>query len=106
MDKEFWTVREVLELFEVEERFLEDLEEEEVLCPVCRDRPPSKLFTASELEKLRVAKILVEEMGVNLEGVEIILRMRRMMFDMRKQFDDILEDLALQLRERLKEKRV
>jgi MerR family transcriptional regulator/heat shock protein HspR len=102
MDKEFWTVAEVVDLFEVEEHFLEDLEEEEVLFPICRDEPSSKVFTASELEKLRLAKILVEEMGVNLPGVEIILRMRQTMFDMRKQFDDILEDLALQLRERVK----
>ena len=42
-------------------------------------------------------------MDVNLAGVEVILRMRQMMFDMRKQFDVILEDLAQQLREKLKE---
>jgi MerR family transcriptional regulator/heat shock protein HspR len=103
MDKEFWTVAEVVEIFDVDERFLSDLEEEEVLCPICRDSSPSKLFGASELEKLRLAKILVEEMGVNLAGVEIILRMRQRMFDMRKQFDVILEDLARQLHERLNE---
>jgi MerR family transcriptional regulator/heat shock protein HspR len=103
MDKEFWTVAEVVEIFDVDERFLADLEEEEVLCPICQDSPPSKLFGASEMEKLRLAKILVEDMGVNLAGVEIILRMRQRMFEMRKQFDVILEDLAQQLRERLNE---
>ena len=45
----------------------------------------------------------LEEMGVKVAGVEIILRMRRMMFEMRKQFDDILEDLARQVRERMNE---
>jgi len=103
MDKEFWTVSEVVEIFEVDEDFIADLEEEEVLCPVCQDSPPSKLFGALELEKLRLAKILVEDMGVNLAGVEVILRMRQMMFDMRKQFDVILEDLAQALREQMKE---
>jgi MerR family transcriptional regulator/heat shock protein HspR len=103
MDKEFWTVGEVVEIFDVDERFLADLEEEEVLCPICQDSSPSKLFGAPELEKLRLAKILVEEMGVNMAGVEIILRMRQTVFDMRKQFDVILEDLAHQLHEMLKE---
>ena len=103
MDKEFWTVTEVMEIFEVDERFLRELVEEDVLCPVCRDEPSSKVFGSSELEKIRLAKILVEEMGVNVAGVEIILRMRRMMFEMRKQFDDILEDLARQVRERMNE---
>ncbi len=103
MDKEFWTLTEVEEIFEVDERFLQELEQEDVLGPVCRDEPSDKVFGASELEKIRLAKILVKEMGVNLAGVEIILRMRQMMFEMREQFDDILEDFARQIRERLNE---
>ncbi|MBU2497789.1 MAG: MerR family transcriptional regulator [Proteobacteria bacterium] len=102
MTKEFWTVTEVVEIFEVDERFLLELEEEEVLCPICRDDPPSKLFSSAELEKLRLAKILIDDMGVNLPGVEIILHMRQSIYKMRTQFDDILEDLAAHLRETLK----
>ena len=101
MDKEFWTVEEVVQIFEVDERFLHELEEEDILCPVCRDEPSSKVFSTSELEKIRLAKLLVEEMDVNVAGVEIILRMRQMMFEMRKQFDDILEDLARQVHEKM-----
>jgi MerR family transcriptional regulator/heat shock protein HspR len=104
MAREFWTVNEVIEFFEVDERFLADLEEEELICPLCRDETPDKIFPAEELEKLRLAKILVDDMGVNLPGVDIILRMRQMMFDMRKQFDDILEDLAGNIQKRLSEK--
>ena len=100
--KDFWTITEVMEIFEVDETFLADLEEEELLCPVCREKPPTKIFSSEELEKLRLAKILVEDMGVNLAGVDIILRMRETMFHMRRQFDDILEDLAGQLKATLK----
>jgi MerR family transcriptional regulator, heat shock protein HspR len=100
--KEFWTVTEVVELFEVETRFLEVLEEEEVIHPVHRDDPPAKLFSTRDLDDLRLAKILVEDMGVNLPGVEVILRMRQNMIDMRNQFDDILEDLARHVRETIK----
>lgn len=105
MTKEFWTVTEVVEIFEVDEGFLAELEEEEVLCPLCRDDPPAKLFSSTELEKLRLAKLLIDDMGVNLPGVEIILRMRQSIYAMRRQFDDILEDLAGRLRETLEEKR-
>jgi len=94
MKKEFWTHTEVVEFFQVDEGFLASLEEEELLCPICRDEASPRVFPVQELEKLRLAKVLVEEMGVNLAGVEIILRMREMMFSMRKQFDEILEDLA------------
>jgi MerR family transcriptional regulator/heat shock protein HspR len=102
MSKEFWTVTEVLELFEVEESFVVDLEQEEIISPTRRDDSAAKLFSASELEKLRIAKILSEDMGVNVPGIEVILRMRQIMFDMRNQFDAILEDLADDLRESLR----
>jgi MerR family transcriptional regulator, heat shock protein HspR len=101
MTKELWTVKEVLEVFEVDERFLSELEQEELVCPLCREESPVKVFSREELEKLRLAKVLVEDMGVNLPGVEVILRMRQMMFEMRKQFDEILEDLAVQLHGRI-----
>ena len=97
MTREFWTVSEVMELFQIDESFLAELEEEEIVCPTCHEDSPTRLLSSSELEKLRLAKILVEDMGVNLPGVEIILRMRQSMIDMRKQFDDILEDLAQHL---------
>ena len=101
MSKDFWTITEVVEIFEIGEDVLQELEEEEVLCPVCREDSPAKLFSAAELEKLRIAKILIEDMGVNLPGVEIILRMRQTLFDMRRQFDEILEDLSARLQQDL-----
>ena len=99
MGKEFWTVREVMDIFQVEEGFLIDLEAEEIVCPTCEGGPDTRHFSATEMEKLRLAKILVEEMEVNLSGVDVILRMRQHMIQMRRQFDAILEDLAAQLRE-------
>lgn len=104
MTKELWTVTDVLEFFQVEERLLKDLEEEEIICPTCNEGLPTRLFHIHELEKLRIAKILMEEMDVNLSGVEVILRMRQNMIDMRSQFDAILEDLAGQLRRDLEER--
>jgi len=98
MVKEYWTTAEVLESFEVEIHFLAELEEEEILCPVCREGDPSKLFSEMDLENLRLAKLLVDEMGVNLAGVEIILRMRQTLFDMRAQFDAVLENVAEEVR--------
>ncbi len=101
MNKEYWTATEVVEIFEIEGRFLDELEDEEIIRPVSERRTQGRLFPSSELEKLRLAKLLVEDMGVNLAGVEIILRMRQTMFDMRHQFDAILEDLSGQVRRML-----
>jgi MerR family transcriptional regulator, heat shock protein HspR len=97
MAKELWTVDEVLEFFQVEEDLLCDLEAEEIICPACDQGLPTRRFDMHELEKLRIAKALIEEMDVNLSGVEVILQMRQNMIDMRRQFDAILEDLATQM---------
>jgi MerR family transcriptional regulator, heat shock protein HspR len=102
-EKDFWTVGEVIEIYELEEEFLLDLEEEEILCPVCLKDSPAKLFSRKDMENLRVAKILFEEMGVNLPGIEVILHMRDSMYRMRRQFDDILEDLARRVMDRMRD---
>lgn len=104
MSERFWAINEVIEIFQVDETFLAELEEEEIICPSCRGKSKTKMFSSSDIEKLRLAKTLVEDMGVNLPGVEVFLRMRQNMFDMRNQFDAILEDLLHHLRETLKNK--
>ena len=102
MSKQFWSFSEIIESFEIDEVFLVNLEKEEIVCPTCTEEAQPKQFTAGDMEKIRLAKILVEDMGVNLAGVEVILRMRQNMFEMRKQFDTILEDLAKKLNDTLK----
>jgi MerR family transcriptional regulator/heat shock protein HspR len=103
MGKEYWTITEVVDIFEVEERFLRDLEEEEILCPQCFESR-DKQFSRGDLEKLRLIKTLVEDMGVNLPGVEVILHMRQNMLDMRAQFDAILEELSRDLQETIRDR--
>ena len=101
MAKEFFTLSEVKELFEVENGFLDLLEDEQIICPLCEGEPRQKLFPPSEVEKLRLAKLLMEDMGVNLPGVEVVLRLRQNMIEMRRQFDAILEDIARLFRQTL-----
>lgn len=102
MAKEYWTVSEVIEIFHMDENIISYLEEEEIVCPECFDDQPTKRFSVFDLDKLRLVKILMEDMDVNLPGVEVILRMRQNMIQMRQQFDEILEDLVIQLKDNLK----
>ncbi|MCK9274413.1 MAG: hypothetical protein M0P57_04910 [Syntrophales bacterium] len=94
MEKDFWTVKEVLEIFEIKQRFLDTLEEEDIVCTCFSEKGEERGYHSDEMEKLRVAKILAEDLEVNLAGIDIILRLRQQMVEMRRQFDDILEDLA------------
>ncbi len=100
MAKEFWTLTEVIEIFEIRRTDLVTLEEEEIVCPRSGETEGEPLYSRDEMEMLRVAKVLMDELDVNLAGVDIILRMRRQMLAMRNQFDAILVDLAEKLRDR------
>lgn len=102
MTKKYWSATEVVEFFQVNEAFLDDLEKENIVCSSCRDGLSRKSFSVGEMEKVRLAKILMDEMDVNLAGVEVVLQMRKSMIAMRKQFDAILEDLAREMGEKLK----
>ncbi len=104
MADKYWTSTEIIEIFQMEARLLDELEEEEIVCPDSPGDHCEKRYSEADLERLRLAKLLVEDMGVNLAGVEIILHMRQCMFDMRAQFDHILEDMAGNVRRLLQER--
>jgi MerR family transcriptional regulator, heat shock protein HspR len=101
MTKKYWSVTEVVEFFQVNEAFLDDLEKENIVCSSRRNGLANKSFSDDEMEKVRLAKILMDEMDVNLAGVEVVLQMRKSMFAMRKQFDAILEDLSREMEKKL-----
>lgn len=100
-----WKITEIIKTFHIDESFIRELEEDEIVCSTCKKKNADKLFSPEDVEKLRLAKVLMEEMEVNRPGIEVILRMRQNMIDMRKQFDDILEDLARQVLKELRERR-
>ena len=53
-------ITEIIESFEIDEVFLVNLEREEIVCPTCTRKAQPKLFTATDMEKIRLAKILTE----------------------------------------------
>ncbi len=55
--------------------------------------PKEKLYPLEQVDRVRVAHVLVEQMGVNLEEVEVALHIREQMIAMQRQFDEILRSL-------------
>lgn len=94
MKKRYYTVTEVLESFRIKKEFLDDLEREEIICSTYLEAERTTVFELREVEKIRVVKTMMEDLGVNLPGVEVILHMRKEMIAMRKQFDQILDHIA------------
>ncbi len=50
----------------------------------------TRMYSAEDVEEIARVVRLTRDLGVNLAGVEIILKMRRRMFEMQKQIEDLL----------------
>ena len=50
----------------------------------------TRMYSAEDVEEISRVVRLTRDLGVNLAGVEIILKMRRRMLEMQKQIEDLL----------------
>jgi MerR family transcriptional regulator/heat shock protein HspR len=92
MARRYLRIKEVIEICGVGEEFILSLEREHVIRPIIRGR--EKRYPLDQVDRVRVAHLLIEEMGVNLEGAEVALHMREQMIAMQRQFDKLLRLLV------------
>ena len=92
MERKFFRITKVAEMCGVDREFVVRLEEEQVIEPVVRSN--AKYYPRDQVERVRIARLLMHEMGVNLEGAEVALHMREQMIAMQRQFNEILRRLA------------
>src|SRR5437660_8502398 len=81
---------------------LDQLLDDDVICP----RPTldaDRVISVDEAEELRIATTLVDELGVNVPGVEVILHMRRKQLELRRELDESLRAIHDELLRRLRD---
>ena len=89
----YFTRKQVIELLEIEESFLLQLEQEEVVHIEQTDNAVASQYSEIMLERARVADNLVNELEVNLAGAAIIVQMREDLANLRHQLENALEQL-------------
>ena len=94
MTRKYLRVSEVIEICNVPQEFIDILEREHIIEPITRRK--LKVYSLDQVERVRVAHLLIEEMGVNLEGAEVALNMREQMIAMQRQFNELLHLLRRQ----------
>jgi MerR family transcriptional regulator/heat shock protein HspR len=55
-----------------------------------RTEGQTRMYSAEDVEDIARLLRLTRDLGVNLAGVEIVLKMRRRMLDMQKQIEDLV----------------
>jgi MerR family transcriptional regulator, heat shock protein HspR len=67
------------------------LYEREGLIKPARTSGNTRLYGTDEIRKLEMILTLTRDLGVNLAGVEVVLRLARMMHDADMEFDRVLD---------------
>jgi len=89
-------ITEVIEICCVDEDFLLRLEQESLITPIMQDS--QKLYPLEQVDRIRVARLLIKDMGLNFEGAEVALHMREQMIAMQRQFNELLRLLGHKLK--------
>jgi MerR family transcriptional regulator/heat shock protein HspR len=79
----------VAEMLNVHPQTLRFYEKKGLVRP-SRTEGQTRMYSAEDVDDIARLLRLTRDLGVNLAGVEIILKMRRRMLDMQKQIEDLL----------------
>jgi MerR family transcriptional regulator/heat shock protein HspR len=96
MPRRYLRITEVTKICGVNTKFVMRLERENLINPILRRS--RKLYPLDQVDRIRVARLLIDEMGVNLEGAEVALHMREQMIAMQRQFNQVLRLLRRELK--------
>jgi MerR family transcriptional regulator/heat shock protein HspR len=84
MGKRSYTIKVAAELCGMHEQSLRTYERRGLIAP---ERSPGNIrrFCDEDIEQIRFVKRLVDELGVNLAGVEVIMHMRQQLLEMQQE---------------------
>jgi MerR family transcriptional regulator/heat shock protein HspR len=91
MEQQYYTIKIAAELCGMHEQSLRMYERRGLIAP---QRSPGNIrrFSAQDVEQIRFIKRLVDELGVNLAGVEVIMHMRQQLIDTQQELQALQGD--------------
>ncbi|MFH1537434.1 MAG: MerR family transcriptional regulator [bacterium] len=89
-DKPLYAIGVVAKMLDVSQQTLRIYEKETMVVPK-RTEKNTRLYSKRDVEELQRIITLHKDLGVNLPGVEIILRMRRRMEEMQAEYQRVVD---------------
>ena len=83
-------------MFSVHQQTIRLYEKEGLLTPK-RSEGNTRLFSEDDIEKLEEIIYLTHQLGINLAGVQMILKLKKQMKRMQQQMNDIFQETQEQL---------
>lgn len=94
--KRYYTIGVVSQIYNIHPQTLRLYEREGLLKP-SRTSGKTRQYTDEDLQTLEFILTLTRELGVNLSGVDVILRMKKQMEEMERQIEKLLEFIQREL---------
>lgn len=91
MNEHYYTIKAAAELVGMHQQSLRMYERRGLIAPQ-RSVGNIRRFSATDIEQIRFIKRLIDDLGVNLAGVEVIMRMRRQLLDAQAQLESLRRD--------------
>ena len=88
MEQQYYTIKVAAELCGMHEQSLRMYERRGLVAP---RRSPGNIrrYSPQDVEQIRFIKRLVDELGVNLAGVEVIMHMRQQLIEMQEELESL-----------------
>lgn len=101
--KPLYMISVVAEMFHIHPQTLRIYEKEGFIKPK-RTEGNTRLYSDEDIEKIRTILKFTRDMGVNLAGVDMILRMKERMAEMRRDMEEMMRYLSEEIREEFKKR--
>jgi MerR family transcriptional regulator, heat shock protein HspR len=88
MEQRYYTIKIAAELCGMHEQSLRMYERRGLIAPR-RSAGNIRRFSDDDVEQVRFIKRLVDDLGVNLAGVEVILHMRQQLLDVQRELSEL-----------------
>ncbi|MBH43139.1 MAG: MerR family transcriptional regulator [Chloroflexi bacterium] len=91
-DEPYYVISVVARMLQVHTQTLRYYEREGLLEPA-RSKGNIRLYSRSDIDKLRRIKTLIDDLGINLAGVQVVLHMSERMYDMEREIQKLNHQL-------------
>jgi len=95
------TIGTVARMFELHQQTLREYEREGLIKPR-RTAGGTRMYSPQDVERLRFILVLMRDMGVNLAGAEVVLRMQEQISEMERLMQMVLAQLDEPVRQRMR----
>ena len=99
MQEQYYTIKIAAELCGMHEQSLRMYERRGLIAP---QRSPGNIrhYSDADIERIRFIKRMVDDLGVNLAGVEVIMHMRQQLLEIQDELESLRGEYAAAVGER------